>query len=188
MTPSTRAPGNGGRCVFGARARGHLRAACVSLAIALALGAALTACSPTVRTHGYMPNPDGVAAIKSGATNREGVRDLLGSPTSIGTFDDKRWYYVSRKAETSWFDERTLLDQEIVIVDFDDGGVVKTVEVIKGIDKALKVDMVSRTTPTKGRELTFMEQLLGNFGGGRLSKKNEEGRDTLSRSPTRRGY
>jgi hypothetical protein len=47
------------------------------------------------------------------------------------------------------------------------------------------VPIVSRETPTKGRELGFFEQILGNFGGNRTSKTTPT-QDVLGRSPTRR--
>ncbi len=156
---------------------------CLALGLTAVIG--LAACSPTVNVHGHMPNPDAVPQIKVGATNRDQVRDLLGSPTSPATFDDKRWYYISRKTETGLFDETELLDQEILIVDFDDGGFVKSIEVQKGIEKTQDVAMVSRVTPTKGRELGFFEQVLGNFGGGRVTKTNKGAGNVLGRSTRR---
>lgn len=158
----------------------------VVLMLGLVAGVGLAGCAPTVNVHGHMPNPDALPEIKVGSTNRDQVRELLGSPTSIATFDDKRWYYISRKTETGSFDRTELLDQEIVVIDFDDGGFVKTVDVQKGTEKTQDVAMISRVTPTKGRELGFFEQILGNFGGGRVAKKNKDGGDILGRSPTRR--
>lgn len=187
MIPSTDAAGQPGRGGSGPRSdRRRLALIGAGLALCLSAGVGLGACSPTIDVHGHMPNPDGLAEIKTGVTNRDQVRELLGSPTSIATFDDKRWYYITRKTETAAFDQTDLLEQEIVVVEFDDGGFVKSVDVIKGIDKTQDVAMVDRVTPTKGRELGFFEQILGNFGGGRVTKKNKEGGDILGRSPGRR--
>lgn len=156
------------------------------LALGLMANVGLTACAPTVNVHGHMPNPDSIPEIKVGATNRDQVRELLGLPTSIATFDDKRWYYISRKTQTGAFDEVELLDQEIVVIDFDDGGFVKSVNVQNGTENTQDVTMVSRVTPTKGREFGFFEQILGNFGGGRVATKNKDGGDILSRTPGHR--
>ena len=132
-----------------------------------------------------MPNEEAIAEIKAGATSRDQVRRLLGSPTTVGTFDDKRWYYITRKTETASFDRTSLLEQEILILDFDDGGFVKDYQLIKGDENNEEVPIVSRETPTKGRELGFFEQILGNFGGNRTTKTTGPS-DVLGRSPTRR--
>ncbi len=157
----------------------------VGLALGLMTGIGLSACGPTVTVHGHMPNPDALPEIKVGATNRDQVRELLGSPTSVATFDDKRWYYISRKTQTGMFDEVELLDQEVVVIDFDDGGFVKAVNIRNGTEETQNVAMVSRITPTKGRELGFFEQILGNFNGSRVTKKNKDGGDMLQRAPGR---
>jgi outer membrane protein assembly factor BamE (lipoprotein component of BamABCDE complex) len=157
----------------------------IGAALGAGLIAALGACEPTVNVHGHMPNEEALAEIKTGATSRDQVRSLLGSPTTVATFDEKRWYYITRKTETASFDDTTLLEQEVLIVDFDDGGFVKDYKLIKGDENNQDVPIVSRETPTKGRELGFFEQILGNFGGNRTSKTTPT-QDVLGRSPTRR--
>ncbi len=186
MSSSTDAANRTARFGLASRCDRRLRLLGFGLALGLTAGIGLGGCAPTVNVHGHMPNPDAVPELKVGSTNRDQVRELLGSPTSIATFDDKRWYYISRKTETGSFDRKQLLDQEILVIDFDDGGFVKAVDVQKGTEKTQDVAMVSRITPTKGRELGFFEQVLGNFGGGRVAKKNKDGGDILGRSPTRR--
>ena len=44
-------------------------------------------CTPTVTTHGHPLDQDQLAQIKPGVTSREEVTRLLGSPSTIGTFD-----------------------------------------------------------------------------------------------------
>lgn len=133
---------------------------------------ALTACDPAVQVHGHMPDKDALSRITVGATSREEVRQLMGSPTSVGTFDDRRWYFITRKVETAAFDQKEVLEHEVVMIEFDEGGFVSAVEKQEGMGEVQEVALVDRVTPTKGRELGFFEQILGNFGGGRLTKKN----------------
>ena len=56
-----------------------------------------------------------------------------------------------------------MLDQQVFIVDFNDDGVVKTVE-HKSLQDGKTIEPVARATPAPGRELSFIEQLLGNLG------------------------
>src|SRR5258706_8486866 len=69
----------------------------------LALAAAIAACSPMVDTRGNMPPPEIVSTIQPGVTTRTQVSQLLGSPSSVATFNDRTWYYIGRKTETVAF-------------------------------------------------------------------------------------
>jgi outer membrane protein assembly factor BamE (lipoprotein component of BamABCDE complex) len=124
---------------------------------------ALFACTPEVATRGNMVDPDSVQEIKPGETTQSKVADLLGTPSAIGTFDDKSWYYIGRKTRKVAFFEPTILDQEVVAIKFDDSGVVSDLKVL-GTTDARTVELVDRTTPTTGRQLGVFQQLLGNLG------------------------
>jgi len=50
-----------------------------------------------------------------------------------------------------------------VAIHFDPSGVVEDVKVY-GPDDARQVKLVDRTTPTAGKEITVLQQLLGNVG------------------------
>lgn len=141
-------------------------------AVAL-LGLAATGCAPTVVTRGNMTDPEAVASIKTGSTTRDEVASLLGTPTSVGTFDSNVWYYIGQKTEKIAFFKPEVLERRVVVVHFDDGGVVKD---LKQLDAASgqDVEMVDRTTPTHGREMGFLEQMVGNFG--RFSAKDSKGK------------
>ena len=70
-----------------------------------------------------------------------------------------------------------VLEHQIIEIRFDGEGIVES---IKRHDarKAEKFDLVERTTPTKGNELTFIEQLLGNLGRFNPTAASDSG-DTL---------
>ncbi len=136
------------------------------LTIFLAAGAItgmLAACSPPVETRGNLPNPELLAEIQPGIHSQEEVIDLLGTPSSIATFDSKTWYYISKQTESFAFFEPEVLDQQVVIIEFDDGGLVKNIR-LYNLEDGQTLEMVGRTTPTRGKELTFFQQLIDNFG------------------------
>jgi hypothetical protein len=56
-----------------------------------------------------------------------------------------------------------VLDQEVYVVDFNDDGVVQAVD-HKTLKDGEDITPVARTTPAPGRQLTFLEQLIGNLG------------------------
>ncbi len=141
-----------------------------ALILAGALGA--TGCAPEVNLRGHVPNPESLAQIKPGQQTRDQVLDMLGSPTSIGTFEDTRWYYITRKTEHLAFYDPDLIEASIVLVEFDQAGFVKQVAHLSN-DEAREIEPVERTTPTKGREMGVFEQLLGNLGIGGPASREE---------------
>lgn len=134
----------------------------VWLALAAAAPLALAACSPPVELRGNLPDPDSVAQVIPGKTTKAEVTHLLGSPSNISTFDTGVWYYISRRSVRDALSEPQLTGQTIYVVQFDDSGVVKSFQQQDNNDT--DVAMIPRTTPASGKELSLIEQLLGNFG------------------------
>jgi len=139
-----------------------LRTLVVPAFVALA-GAGLTACAPTVDQRGNLPEPENLAQIHPGTTTREQVAKILGTPSSTGVFDDKNWYYISRRTKRVAFFDPDVLDQQVYIVNFDATGVVRGVD-HKNLKDGRDIDPAPGATPAPGRELTFLEQVLGNIG------------------------
>jgi outer membrane protein assembly factor BamE (lipoprotein component of BamABCDE complex) len=124
---------------------------------------ALAACQPTIDQRGNLPDKSKVAEIEPGVTTKEMVSQILGTPSSVSTFSDRTWYYISRRTEQTAFFDPEVLDQQVVVVAFDDGGVVRDVQHLNLAD-GRPVEMASRETPSAGKELGFIEQLIGNLG------------------------
>jgi outer membrane protein assembly factor BamE (lipoprotein component of BamABCDE complex) len=124
---------------------------------------ALAGCAATVEQRGHLPEPDRLAEIHPGTTTRDGVEKILGSPSSVGVFDDNAWYYISRRTKQIAFLDPDTIDQEVYVVRFDKAGVVTGIDK-KTLKDGREITPVARTTPARGRQLTFMEQLIGNIG------------------------
>ena len=134
------------------------------------LAIVIAACAPTVDQRGNLPEPEKIAEIHPGTTTREQVAKILGTPSSTGIFDDKNWYYISRKTEQVAFFDPDVMDQQVFIVNFDDKGVVKGVG-HKDLKDGREIEPAPGATPAPGRELTFLEQVLGNLGRFNSSSK-----------------
>jgi outer membrane protein assembly factor BamE (lipoprotein component of BamABCDE complex) len=132
------------------------------LAVA-AIAVALTACAPTIDQRGWIPDDEAIERIRLGGSNRADVAQLLGSPTSIGPFGDDTWYYISRKTRQWSFLSQTVMDQSVVVVEFDTVGYVANLRRYDLADGKAIVPS-DRRTPTPGRELSLLEQLIGNVG------------------------
>ena len=123
----------------------------------------VAACTPQLNVRGYVPDEAKVAEITPGIDRAEDVVDTLGSPSSAATFDERTWYYISRKTESRAFLDEKIIDQRVLAVAFDADGVVTEIRQY-GIEDGRVVDLVERSTPTRGNELGFLEQLFGNIG------------------------
>lgn len=130
---------------------------------AILLVLSLTACVVSEDKRGNLPDPDKLAEIKPGTTTKEQVVKILGSPSSASTFDDDTWYYISRRVKQVAFFSPEVVDQQVYIVDFTDQGIVKDVG-HKTLADAAPISPAPGATPSPGRELSFMEQLIGNIG------------------------
>jgi outer membrane protein assembly factor BamE (lipoprotein component of BamABCDE complex) len=124
---------------------------------------AVAACSNPVDQRGNLPEKAALEQIKPGVTDKATVTRLLGSPSSIAAFEPNTWYYVSQKTKDVAFFKPQLIDQEVLAVDFDKDGVVRDVR-HRGLQDRQEITPNPNATPAPGREFSFLEQLIGNFG------------------------
>jgi outer membrane protein assembly factor BamE (lipoprotein component of BamABCDE complex) len=136
----------------------------VPLALAGILAVPLLAgCETIVDQRGFAPTPGSVEKLEVGSQSREDVVRLIGSPSSVATFNPNTWYYISQKQETWAFMKPVMLEQNVLQLSFNESGrlqAMKKYELADGKD----IEMVSRITPTAGKELTVLEQIMGNVG------------------------
>jgi outer membrane protein assembly factor BamE (lipoprotein component of BamABCDE complex) len=123
----------------------------------------LAACSPTIQQEGNVPDPDSVVQINPGIDDKNRVGQLLGSPSSISAFQDRTWYYISRRTEQTAFFDPQVVEQEVLAITFDSKDIVQDMK-IYGLENGRMVAMVDRITPTYGNDLTIIQQVLGNLG------------------------
>jgi len=104
-----------------------------------------------------------MAQIKPGETDKATVQHLLGTPSTTASFDPNTWYYISRETKDVAFLKPEILDQQVTAIHFDENGVVSAID-HKGLHDAQAITPNPNATPAQGREFTFLEQLIGNFG------------------------
>jgi outer membrane protein assembly factor BamE (lipoprotein component of BamABCDE complex) len=137
------------------------------LTAAAALAILLSACNPTLRTHGYVATEDKPQAVEPSSDTKASVLARLGNPSVKGTFDEElqtdTWYYMT-SVRTRFAYLRPLIEERnITAISFnEDGQVMKVAEY--GIEDGRYVNYVDRTTPTRGRELSVLEQVFGTIG------------------------
>jgi outer membrane protein assembly factor BamE (lipoprotein component of BamABCDE complex) len=134
---------------------------------------ALMACTPVISQRGYLPDPVAEASIKVGTDTKTTIQQRLGDPSTSATFGDDAWYYISSTERQIAFFDPTTTKRKIMAVHFDKDGKVTDIKHY-GLKDGHVVAFETRTTPAKGRELTFLQQLFsatpgvplgGNTGG-----------------------
>lgn len=125
---------------------------------------ALAGCVADINARGNLPPDDKLAQVTPGL-DRDQVIQILGSPSTMATFTDHAWYYIGQRTEDYAFYQPKVIERQVVVVRFDDNGLVSEV---KRLDKddGKSIEMVDRTTPTVGRDLSLMQQIFGNLGKG----------------------
>ena len=139
--------------------RPALRASLLAGILALGLGA----CAQDIRVRGNIPDIEVVSKINPGIHSRIDIQSLLGSPSTVSTFQDSKWYYIGQKSTQFAFFEPEVLERTVLVVSFDTSGLVETTRTYDLADSQT-IDPVDRVTPTEGREMSVLQQLLGNLG------------------------
>jgi len=132
-----------------------------------ASAAFLTACNPTLRTHGYIATDDKPQDVVEGSDTKASVLSRLGNPSVKGTFDEEletdTWYYMTAVRQRFAYLRPLIEERTITAITFNgDGQVIKVAEY--GLEDGQYVNYVDRKTPTRGRELSVLEQIFGTLG------------------------
>jgi outer membrane protein assembly factor BamE (lipoprotein component of BamABCDE complex) len=157
-----------------------MRISCLVVSAGLLLG-----CTPVVNQRGYLPDPIGEAALKIGTDTKTTVQDRLGDPSTQATFGGDAWYYISSvERQISFFDPR-IENRSILAIHFDKDGKVASLNHY-GLKDGHVIAFEARQTPAKGRELTFLQQLLNATPGVPLG--NGPGQGPGQGGPPNGGY
>ena len=106
---------------------------------------------------------------------------------TVSTFDKSTWYYITQTSDKMAYLNPQIKSRTVVAIRFDKDekvAEVKSLALKDGYDLAYE----KRETPTRGRELSWIEQLLGNVGrGGMAPQENDPGQRPGSGSGSGRG-
>lgn len=130
----------------------------------IAIGINVGACADTDQRGYYFTRMEEVEEkIAEGVTTQDEVKKLLGSPTTQSTFGEPTWYYIGGKSQNVAFFKPDVIDNQVLAITFDHNGVVQEVNKL-GKDSMRTVNVVNRSTPTQGKNLSALEQILNNIG------------------------
>ena len=144
------------------------------LAVASAAVLGLSACAPVGSFQGFQAIESNPEDVHVGVDTRSSVQARLGSPTATSTFDPNVWFYISQvQTETSFLHPR-VTRRDVIAIAFDESQSVASVNKYTLADGRV-IAINDRETPTRGREMTILEQLVGNIGRGGLLPPEQAG-------------
>lgn len=143
--------------------------------VAVSLAGLSAACAPMIGSNGFQAIDAKPQDVVAGTDTKETVLARLGSPSTTSTFEaDQIWYYISQTTEKYTYNRPVVSARTVTEITFEPGSDKVSAVRTLGLDDGQEVAMHSRETPTRGRELTVLEQLLGNVGRGQLPRTEED--------------
>lgn len=127
------------------------------------LSAALLACTPVIDNRGYIFDEKLIDNIEHGQTTRTEVFEIMGAPSTQTHLDAPIYYYIGSRFEKVSYHAPRETNRKVLVIYFDQNDIVRDLAHYQLADGRV-ITLVARTTPTRGRELTFLEQIFGNFG------------------------
>ncbi len=143
----------------------------VVLAIAGVL--VLGACTPTTSYQGFQAVEAKPADVKVGVDTKSSVMERLGSPSAVAALEPNTWFYITQISDAVAFRQPVVRRRDIVAINFN-----------KADEKVLAVNTFTlkdghvisynhHATPTRGRELSVLEQILGTIGQGNMMPQQD---------------
>jgi outer membrane protein assembly factor BamE (lipoprotein component of BamABCDE complex) len=136
----------------------HVRLVILGLCLAL-----MAACATVYRNHGYAPTDLELSALEVGVDTRETTAEKVGLPSTSGLLNDDQWFFVQSRFQERPARPPLEIDRQVVVISFNEGGTVSNVERF-GLEDGQVVALSRRVTETNIKGVSFIRQLMGNFG------------------------
>lgn len=132
--------------------------------LGLGVTAFLGACSPTIDHRGYLPRQSDLQQLQIGMSKTE-VEGLLGSPSTTATVNHAgdSYYYISSVVEQQGFLDPKEVDRKVLALRFNQIDQLESFAHY-GLEDGQVININSRETPTRGKELTILQQVFSNIG------------------------
>ena len=108
-----------------------------------------------VYQRGYVVPEGALEQVLLGAS-QEQVLVVLGTPSTVATVSGEAFYYISQRSEQAFaFQKQSVTNQRVVAVYFDKNRRVERLANY-GLKDGKVFDFLTRTTPTAGKELSYL--------------------------------
>ena len=134
----------------------------------------VAACAPITSYQGFQAVEANPKDVKVGEDTKVSVTERLGSPSVVATFDPNTWFYMTQVSDQVAFRKPVVRKRDIVVIKFakDTDQKVEAVNTYTLKDGRI-ISINGNRTPTRGRELSILEQILGNVGRSTLTPKED---------------
>jgi outer membrane protein assembly factor BamE (lipoprotein component of BamABCDE complex) len=132
----------------------------------------LAACTPVNSYQGFQAVDHSPSEVKVGEDTRNTVQSKLGSPTAVSTFDKNTWFYISQTSARTGFYHPRVTKRDVTAIVFAKDDKVADIRTYTLKDGRV-IAYNNRETPTRGREMTVLEQLLGSISAAGALPPNE---------------
>jgi outer membrane protein assembly factor BamE (lipoprotein component of BamABCDE complex) len=138
------------------------RRACAA-AIALLAATLLGGCIGETYHRGYIVSETALEQVSEGAS-RDQVLIALGTPSATADFGGEVFYYISQttRRPVAFMNQR-IVDQRVLAIYLDETEQVERIANY-GLKDGRVFDFVSRTTPTGGKDFSFISQIFSAAG------------------------
>lgn len=145
----------------------------VGVFAAIVLAGLATACvSPSRDYHGYIADEAQPTEMEPGVDTRSTVLAKLGSPSTESVFDESTWFYMSFTTSRFAFFKPKTVRRQITAIRFGEDDKVEDV-LQYDLQDGKVINYAVRETPTLGRRMSLLEQILGSVGAVALPQTNE---------------
>ena len=141
--------------------------ACTTTALALLQG-----CGATQIDHrGHVFTDVDLEQVQTGMS-KDQVRLALGTPDTTGTVDGDVYYYISSTQRTRPLGRPETIDRKILAIYFNQQDSVAQVANY-GMQDGVIFDFIKGETPSRGKQLTALQQVFGNIANRRSLLKDD---------------
>jgi outer membrane protein assembly factor BamE (lipoprotein component of BamABCDE complex) len=135
--------------------------------------APIAGCGVQIDHHGHVFKDVDMQQIQPGMS-KEQVQQAWGSPDTTSTIGGDAFYYISTTQKSYAFFKPWEIDRQVVAVYFDPKQSVQQVAHY-GLQDGIVVNYAKAETPARGKDMSVVEQILGNVSQRKLFKDQRQG-------------
>lgn len=125
----------------------------------------LSGCSDVYHTHGQIIPTENIAMLQTGRHDKLDVQRFLGSPSSISSFNDQQWLYITTKTVDKPLSPSNMLERNVLIINFDENDKLASIDK-KNYQDGREITPIEQETHTQGQSMGVVDQMIDNLGRG----------------------
>lgn len=119
----------------------------------------LSACTGRTSNHGILNIDNNIQNILQNNMEKAEVEIILGPPSTVSTFDENKWYYMSNRIHRIGVSKPKVLEHQIYEIIFNEENRVIDVKQYD-LSNFKEIDYNDKETATKGNEKNLIELLI----------------------------